>query len=182
MPTPIMGPASAPFATVEAYAKREMTARAITSNWYLKALDALWIQASRCGVDPVVAAAQCGHETGFGKFGRAVTPDHGNTAGIKVRSVPPGSADDDPDIHARFAIDPYGRPLVGALAHVHHLMLYAGVHVSLDTPDPRAVWIWPGTSNYGAAPTVEALSGKWAPATDYGTRVAALVRRLRGES
>lgn len=174
MATPIMGPASATCSTVAGNARK-----AGATPWFILALDAIWIQCPRVGVDPVVAAAQCAHETGLGRFSRAVTPSHGNLAGIKIRDVPAGAPDDSPDIHARFAIDPYGRPLVGALAQAHHLALYSGRHVPFDTPDPRAVHVWPGSAAFGSAPTVEQLGGRWAPAPDYGTRVAAMAARLR---
>lgn len=146
------------------------------TDWYQKALVALWRAGLATGVDPVVLAGQCAHETGWGRFGGAVGVEHGNTAGIKTR----GATGDKPDDHARFAIDPLGYPWLGALAHAHHLCLYAGVPVPADTPDPRAVWLWPGTPKFGTARFVENLGGKWAPSPDYGTRVAAVVARLRG--
>jgi len=178
---PIIGPPSCSLAVMQGHAK---TLGA--TDWYQKALLALYAAGLRTGVDPAVLAGQCGQETGWGTFkpppGRqaGTSPAHGNTAGIKIRDVPDGAADDDPDIHARFAVDPLGGyPWLGALAHAHHLMLYAGVPVPHDTPDPRAIRVWPGSARFGSARFVEQLGGgNWAPATDYGTRVAAAIRKV----
>jgi len=173
--TPIMAAPSASLAVMQNHA-RSLGA----TDWYLVALVALWKAGVETGVDPAVLAGQCGHETGWGRFGRAVTPQHGNTAGIKIRDIPPGSADDDPNIHARFAVDPIaGYPWLGALAHAHHLSLYAGVPVPHDTPDPRAIWIWPGSTKFGSAKFVEELGGgNWAPDASYGIRVETAVRKI----
>lgn len=149
--------------------------------WFFLATEALWVAGVKTGIDPVALIAQCAHETGWGAFGRAVTASHGNTAGIKVRDVPPGSADNDPNIHARFATDPTtGTPWVGALAHAHHLGLYAGRVPPLDTPDPRAVWVWVGKPGFGTVRYVRDLGGKWAPALDYGQRIEATMNILQG--
>lgn len=136
---------------------------------------ALWDVGIMTGVDPVVLIAQCGHETGWGNFGGAVTPDMGNTCGLKVRNATGDRRED----HASFPIDEGGYPYVGALAHAHHLRLYAGFPIDLEgTPDPRAVWIREGTPAFGSARTVEALGGKWAPSPNYGNAVAGQVARL----
>lgn len=170
MPTSIIGPPSAPYAKVRANA-----AAAGATSWFLRALTSLWDAGLAAGVDPVVLAAQCAHETAWGRFGGAVTPDHGNTCGLKHRTA----TGDAPEDHARFAIDRDGHPRVGALAHAHHLRLYCGLPVPADTPDPRAIWIGPGTKHFGAVAHLEDLGGRWAPAPDYGQRVAALYARLR---
>lgn len=168
---PIVGPPSAPYATVRAAAQAVPCA-----DWYLRALVALWEAGIKTGVDPVVLAAQCAHETGWGRFGGAVDATFGNTAGMKTRA---GTGDTAAD-HARFAIDRDGYPRVGALAQAHHLLAYAGFPAPVDTPDERAVYAGPGTALFGSAQYVEDLGGKWAPAADYGQRVAAIVQRLRG--
>lgn len=166
---PIIAAPSAPYARL----RKNATGQGATA-WYLRALAALWDAGTATGVDPAVLAAQCGHETAWGKFGGAVTPDHGNTCGLKTRR----GRGDTPDDHARFAICPRGLPRVGALAHAHHLRLYCGLPVPDDTPDPRAVWVGPGTPGFGACSHVEDLGGRWAPSPDYGTRVAAAWSRL----
>lgn len=166
---PIIAAPSAPYATVRANAQKQNAA-----GWYMRALVALWDASLATGVDPVVLAAQCAHETGWGAFGGAVGESHGNTCGLKRRDP----ASDEPDDHARFAIDPHGYPRVGALAHAHHLLLYCGMPIPADTPDPRAVWVGPGSKAYGSVAYVEDLGGRWAPSTDYGIRVAAIYTRL----
>lgn len=171
MPTPVIAAPSAPYAIVRTNANA-----AGATVWYQRALIALWDAGLTTGVDPVVLAAQCGHETGFGRFGGAVTAGFGNTCGLKHRDA----TGDRPEDHARFALDAAGCPRVGALAHAHHLRLYCGLPVPADSPDPRAVWVEPGTSAFGSVDYVEQLGGKWAPAADYGKKVAALVARLKG--
>lgn len=175
-PIKVLGLPSAHIMAV--YSSLEMLDPAPTP-WFWKAVEALWQQGLRYGIDPVVLVAQSGHETGWGRFGRAVTESHGNTAGIKIRDVPKGAADDDPDIHARFAIDPVdGTPWQGALAHVHHLGLYAGRVPPRDTPDPRAKWVWPGTQGFGSVVHVRDLGTKWAPSPEYGLRVESTAAAL----
>lgn len=168
---PVVGPPSAAYPVVDG----NVPARA--TGWYRAAVVALWTAGVSTGVDPVVLAAQCAHETGWGNFGGAITPDMGNTCGLKVRDAKGDTKAD----HATFPMRD-GFPMVGALAHAHHLLLYSGFPVPEDTPDPRAVWVGPGTSGFGSARFVESLGGKWAPAADYGKRVAELVRLLRGQA
>lgn len=164
---PIIAPPSKPFAWLQHFAMSR-------TDWYRRATVALWDAGLHTGVDPVVLVAQCGHETGYGVFGGAVDELFGNTCGLKIRN-PSG---DKPDDHARFAIDPRGYPRVGALAHAHHLRLYCGLPVPDDTPDPRAVWISPGKPAFGSVGAVEQLGTRWAPASDYGVKVAEVVRKI----
>lgn len=167
---PIIAAPSAPYATVRANAMLVPCA-----DWYTRALVALWDAGLQTGVDPVVLAAQCALETGWGRFGGSVTEKYGNTCGMKnVDATGDTSAD-----LAHFAIGVGGYPWLGALAHAHHLRLYAGLPVPPDSPDPRAPFVGPGSTRFGTALYVEDLGGKWAPSTDYGTRVAAIVDRLR---
>jgi hypothetical protein len=168
---PIIASPSAPYATVRTNAQAVPCA-----DWYLRALVALWDAGLATGVDPVVLAAQCAHETGWGRFGGAVTPAYGNTAGMKTRAATGDTAAD----LAQFAVDRDGYPRLGALAQAHHLRLYCGFPAPPDSPDERAVYTGPGTALYGSAGYVEDLGGKWAPAADYGLRIAAIVQRLRG--
>lgn len=166
---PIIGGPSADYVTVRA------NLPTVVTPWFRRALVALADAARETGVDPLVLIAQCGHETGWGRFGGAVTPEMGNTCGLKVRN-PQGDRRED---HATFPMR-YGYPFLGALAHAHHLRLYAGFPVPEDTPDPRAVWLAPGSAGFGSATFVEELGGKWAPSPDYGYAVADKVRILRG--
>lgn len=164
---PIIAPPSLPLIAVNHYALTK-------TDWYRRAVIALWDVGLATGVDPVVLAAHCGHETGFGRFGGAVDETFGNTCGLKIRNA----QGDRPEDHARFPIDPWGAPRVGALAHAHHLRLYAGLMVPDDTPDPRAVWVQPGTSGFGSAEVVERLGTRWAPASDYGIKVAKVFEEI----
>lgn len=169
MPTPIIGPPSASYEQI-----RQNAIRAGATGWYQRALIGLWKAANDVGVDPVVLAAQCALETGWGRFGGAITEDFGNTAGMKNRVA----TGDKPEDHAKFAIGKDGVPYVGALAHAHHIRTYAGIEPPLDTPAPRAVHLITG-GKVGSAKNVEDLGGKWAPNPDYGNKVAAIVAQLR---
>ena len=169
---PIMNGPSVPWAILAA----NTPARA--SVWFRKALVALWDAGIATGVDPAVLAGQCAHETGWGLFGGAVTADMGNTCGLKIRSPKADRKED----HATFGNDRHGYPTKGARAHADHLRLYAGFPVDLSTThDPRAVFIQPGTPNFGRARFVAHLGGLWAPALDYGMAVESKINILRGQ-
>ncbi|MBX6377125.1 MAG: N-acetylmuramoyl-L-alanine amidase [Clostridia bacterium] len=114
----------------------------------------------RGGVDPAAAYAQAARETAFGRFGGVLDESFRNPAGLKTRE---GGGDADPAAHQRFATWEEG-----VTAHLDHLALYAGApgYPRSDTPDPRH---FPFLR--GAAPTVEALGGTWAPASDYGVAI-----------
>lgn len=162
----ILGPSTV---TKEA-AQRWAASRSCTAEFFALA-EIFWRLSPLVGVRPEVAYAQAAHETGYGHFGRAVTPEHRNTCGLKVRD--PG-ADDAADSHARFPTWE-----VGVQAHLDHLALYAGApgYPRQDTPDPRHFgWI------AGKAPTVEELGGKWAPSAEYGKRLVEKVRHMEALS
>jgi N-acetylmuramoyl-L-alanine amidase len=171
MPIPIMGAPSASYAVV-----RNNALSNSPSQWYLRALVALWDAGLETGVDPVVLAAQCALETGWGRFGGAMRETHGNTCGLKTRNATGDTAAD----LAKFMIDSNGYPCVGARAHAHHLRLYSGFPVPADTPDERACFVQPGTAGFGSALNVADLGGKWAPARDYGKKIEIIIQRLRG--
>lgn len=173
MPIPIMAKPSIDLSVLKLQSENRNA-----TSWFRNAIETLWCTGCRTGVDPSVLVAQCAHETGWGKFGGAVRADFGNTAGIKVRN-PNG---DKPEDHAQFAMSPDGFPWQGALAHAHHLMLYCGILVPLDTPDPRASHIWKGTSLFGSVVYVEDLGGKWAPNIQYGYKIADIVKYLKFET
>ncbi len=165
----IMGPASVPLWKIQNFALISAG-----TDWYRRAVVALYDAGLITGVDPVVLAAQCAHETNYGKFGGVIDETYGNTCGLKIRTA----TGDTPGDHARFALDQYGYPRLGALAHAHHLRLYAGLQVPPDSPDPRAVWLAPGSAGFGAATVVERLGTRWAPAADYGTKVAVIHAKI----
>lgn len=171
MAYPIMGPPIHSYEPIREHFPPQAT------PWFLRASVALWDASRWTGVDPLVLIAQCGHETGWGRFGGAVTPDMGNTCGLKIRNARGDRRED----HATFPMED-GYPFEGALAHAHHLRLYAGFPVPANTPDPRAVWIKPGSAGFGSAPYVEDLGGKWAPAASYGQAILAKINILRGRA
>lgn len=158
--TPILGPSSSSPAAARAWA-----ADRGAPGWYVDLADLYWSVFAELGVRPEVGWAQAAHETGLGRFGRAVTRAHNNYCGLKVR-VP--GADDDPESHARFPT-----PRAGIEAHRDHLALYAG-HPGAPfevTHDPRHFeWL------HGRARTVEDLSGSWAPSSTYAK---AILRNLQ---
>lgn len=130
-------------------------------------VDLYWETAAWAGVRADVAFCQMLKETGFLKFGRAVTIDMRNPCGLKVRD--PG-ADDAQDSHATFPTW-----AVGVSAHIDHLALYAGHrrYPAKHTADPRHfAWL------HGRAPTVEELGGKWAPSKYYGSDIVGMVQDL----
>lgn len=166
---PVMSAPSLPFVRLWSGASASSAA-----SWYGYALRALWDAGVETGVDPVVLAAQCALETNWGRFGGAVDASFNNTCGLKTVN----GVGDEPDDHQRFPADTYGRPWLGALAHAHHLRLYCGFPVPPDTPDPRARHVGSGSRNFGSVMHVEDLSGRWAPAPDYGTRIVRIVEQV----
>lgn len=134
-------------------------------EWFACALaKTYWRLAPLHGVRPEVAYAQAALETGFGKFGRAVTREHNNYCGLKV--VNPG-ADDAADSHARFPT-----PEVGVIAHLEHICLYAGA-----LGYPKAVPIDPRHFSYlfGKAKKVEDWSTRWAPSSTYHEKIVTFI-------
>lgn len=133
-------------------------------------IPALYRVAEDYGIDPTVMVAQSYHETGGGRFGRAVTPEHRNTCGLQIRD-PGGLPDDHPDAHARF---PSWQ--VGATAHAQHLYAYAGhaLPPGEENVDPRWDWVYGRHS----VTTMTELGGKWAPSPTYGNLVRDTALRL----
>lgn len=155
---PILGLPAAP---VEAY--REAASKTRANALFLdEMLPALYAVAVEYSIDPAVMIGQSGHETGWGHFGRAVTPEHHNTCGLKVRN--PVGPDTNPDDHATF--DSWEE---GATAHAQHLYAYMGTALpeGVENVDPRWDWVF----GKHKATVVEDLSGKWAPAGTYGDSV-----------
>lgn len=153
---PIIGKPTATIEQAQAWAK----SRGATPNFiYLAPL--YWAVASERGnVNPVIAYAQSAKETGFGQFGGVINESYNNPCGMKVSS---GGGNYDPKAHQVF--DSWGE---GITAHIDHLALYAGAagYPREGTPDPRHFPFIKGT-----APTVEMLSGKWAPSPTYGQSI-----------
>jgi len=154
--TPILG---APQATVD---QGEAWARSRGASDLFVALATLyWRHGLEYGIRPEMAYAQAAKETGFGRFGGAVTPYMHNFCGLKVYA-PKGDAKED---HAAFADDD-----TGVRAHYQHLAAYVGLAPIGDVADPRYDLVkslaWAGTVK-----TIEELGGKWAPSPDYGVSI-----------
>lgn len=159
MPTPILGVAQA--ASSQACLYVLATVPDAPLPFACDLARTYWRLAPLAGVRPEVAYAQAIHETGFGRYGRAVTPAHHNYCGLKVTN--PAGADDNPDAHARFPT-----PEVGVRAHLEHLALYAGAPgmPAASPVDPRHFHFLAGTAR-----TLEELGGRWAPSSTYGDAV-----------
>lgn len=152
---PILG---APQATVEQ--AKEWARSRQAHDRFIAVLPLYWQEAPRYGIRPEVAAAQAAKETAFGRYTGVVPPEYHNWCGLKTRA---GGPNDDPNAHARFPND-----LTGVRAHLQHLARYAGATLPPGEAvvDPRYELVTPG-----AAPTVEALGGRWAPSPDYGVSI-----------
>ena len=118
------------------------------------------------GVDPYVVFAQAMVETGWLKFGGQVHPDQCNFAGIGA--VDGGAAG--------ASFNTYGTESVrmGVRAQVQHLKAYASVDsLRGECIDPRFHLV-----NRGCAPTVGALSGKWASDLNYGNKISKVIMSI----
>lgn len=153
--TPLLGPAQVTLEQAQEWARTRGA-----HDRYLGVLPLYWQESPRYGVRPEVAVCQAAKETRFGQYGGVVAPEAHNWCGLKTRA---GGANDDPAAHARFPDD-----LTGVRAHLQHLVRYAGGQLPAGDAlvDPRFELVTPG-----AAPTVEALGGKWAPSPDYGASI-----------
>lgn len=114
------------------------------------------------GVSQSVALVQMIHETNYLKFGGTVQASQNNFAGLgTVDKNSPGHVF--PDVKT------------GALAHVQHLKAYASTEPLVSTlVDPRFRFVKRGT-----APTLKALTGRWAADPAYGEKLTLLWNRLR---
>ena len=127
---------------------------------FIDMADTFYDIAVKLGADPVVVYAQSAKETAFFRFGGVIDATYKNTCGLKVSG---GGGNYDPKAHMKF--DSWEQ---GITSHVDHLLLYAGAegYPKPNSPDPRHfAWI------KGKAPTVEKLSGNWAPSPTYGESI-----------
>ncbi len=127
---------------------------------FVETAEIFWDVAIKKGCDPIVVYAQSAKETGFFRFGGVIDETYHNTCGLKISQ---GGGNYDPHAHKKFKDWEEG-----ITAHVDHLLLYAGAkgYPLANTPDPRHfAWI------KGKAPTVEQLSGRWAPSSTYGESI-----------
>jgi hypothetical protein len=113
------------------------------------------------GVNADIAFAQMCVETGFLSFQGQVTPDMNNFAGLGTTQ---------PGVKGEY----FPTPQIGVRAQIQHLKAYATAEpLKGELVDPRYKWV-----RYGSAPTVAALSGKWAADKDYGRKIQSMLDRL----
>lgn len=150
-------------------------AKAMVSIFFEKAI--------KEGIDPIVVIAQAMKETGYFKFQGVLRPNFCNTCGLKGNL---GGGDYDPNAHIRFD---YWED--GIQAHIDHIALYAGASsyprygvncpqaqkeeykVNGTTLDPRHFGYLKGK-----CPTVESLSGNWAPSKTYGEDIVKMCNEI----
>lgn len=135
-------------------------------------IPAYWRVCEQAGIDPVLAVAQCIHETGNLTSYWAARPRR-NPAGIGVTGQP--------GMGVQFPTwDQDAVP-----AHVGRLLAYAKKDDD-QTPQQAALTAlalrWRGlpASYRGAAPTLAQLDGRWAvPGNGYGAKIATIAEQIR---
>ena len=138
------------------------------------------------GIDPIVVICQAMKETGYFHYKGVLRPNFCNTCGLKGNK---GGGDLDPNAHTRFE---YWED--GISAHIDHIALYAGsplypryseiCHVNDNNKDElksKGITLDPRHFTYlhGKCPTVEDLSGNWAPSNDYGQEIIKLCNEIQ---
>ena len=127
---------------------------------FISAASIYWSIGEKMGIRPDVLYAQAAKETAYGKYTGNVTEDMNNFAGIKKA----GAVGDEKTDHESFAT-----MQEGIQAHFNHMAAYVGVK-PLGSVHGRYDSVmscdWAGTIKY-----VEQLSGRWAPAEDYGQSI-----------
>ncbi len=137
---------------------------------FLDLAEIYWRLAPEYGVNPVVAYAQAGLETNYGKFGGVLDESYHNPCGMKTQV---GGGDDEADAHTRF---PDWE--TGIRAQLEHICLYAGkAGYPLENPiDPRHF-----PYLFGKAKTVGDIGQYWASADHYANSLAGLINRIEVE-
>lgn len=172
----IMGPPSASLEVIQ----RKLREQNRGSLFVDSMVPALYNEAIRHGVDPVVAIAQSAKETNYGRFTGKVQEWFFNTAGVKVspkqqallKVLKDAAGINDPDHALDHQI--YPSWVMGARSQVQHLRRYAGAPVPEEDVIHARYWVVP----LHRLRTVEELSGKWAPSSSYGREIVAIARTL----
>jgi hypothetical protein len=165
----IMGPPSARIDVIQ----RKLREQNRPTYFIDVMVPALYKEALRYGIDPVVMVAQSAKETGYGTFTGKVKDWFYNPAGIKVhpteQALVPGVTDgDNPLAHQRFS-----SWTMGARAHAQHLRAYCGAPVPVeDVVHPRYFVV------NRRITSVEELGGAWAPSPTYGNEVQRIALTL----
>lgn len=163
--TPII---SKPTATLEQM--KQWAVNKKVSQEFINLASMYYTMAHEIGINPVMAYAQCAHETGFlYKIPSAAGLDtsYHNPCGLKITQ---GGGDHQASAHKRFLSWEDG-----ISAHLDHLALYAGVsgYPKKNTLDPRhSSWI------FGKAKYVESLSGNWAPSKSYASKFLRYMKEI----
>ena len=152
--------------------------------------NAYWTQATRVGLDPILAFAQCLHETGNLTSWWCQRPRR-NPAGIGVTgqtSVTPRSPDwaynpKDALWHAGLSFASWADDAIPA--HLGRLLGYA-IHPTQMTTAQKALFVQATALRplpnrvLGCAPTRQGLEGTWAvPGDQYADAIARIANRLR---
>jgi hypothetical protein len=139
-----------------------LSANPSADEGFARELAALYVEeAAAEGVNHDVAFAQMCLETGFLRYGNLVTPEMNNFCGLGAIS-PEQPGERFPD------------PRTGVRAQIQHLKGYATTApLKRELVDPRYKWV-----KYGAAPTIEGLTGLWAADPDYGKKIIRILERL----
>lgn len=153
--TPIIGLSQVTAVQAQAWARSKSA-----HQRFIDIAPVYWYYGTITGIRPEVLYAQAAKETAFGRYGGAVTPDQNNWAGVKTKNASGDRRED----HESFPT-----PDDGVRAHFNHMAAYVGIN-PIGEPHERYLIVksmpWAGTIR-----TVEELSGKWAPAQDYGQSI-----------
>lgn len=132
-------------------------------------LPTFYSSAEATGVRPSILLAQACLETNFFQFTGKVPENFHNPAGLKVASA---VEDESTEAHQVFSSWEEG-----ILAQAQHLALYAGAEgyplPEGEVKDPRHFPFL-----YGTARSIEELSGKWAPSSNYGKSLLRYIREM----
>lgn len=133
---------------------------------YVKQIVMYYIQESnRENINYDVAISQMLLETNFLQFSGSVAREQYNFAGI-------GTINRNAEGHW------FPSELIGIRAHVQHLKGYASRQILAgELVDPRYPII-ERLGLIGSAPTVKALSGRWATEPDYGNKILVIIKKL----
>jgi hypothetical protein len=158
-PVPIMGSGKASPEALSAFLLKHNPA---LGKPFTDAFAVFYVDEARIeGVNADVAFAQMCVETGFLSFRGQVTPDMNNFAGLGTTG---------PGVNG----ERFPTPQIGVRAQIQHLKAYATAEpLKGELVDPRYKWV-----KYGSAPTVAALSGKWAADKNYGRKIQSMLERL----
>ena len=153
--TPIIGKSTHTLEQAKKWAKKKNA-----TEKFISAADLYWSYGEKFGIRADVLYAQAGKETAYGRYTGNVSEDMNNFAGIKKA----GAVGDEREKHESFKTVEDG-----VKAHFNHMAAYVGVK-PIEPVHGRYKSVmscdWAGTIKY-----VEQLSGKWAPAKNYGSSI-----------